>query len=125
MIENWARSQRRPVASREASSQSDDQAITYGLFSEQENSKDVSVEQDITGNTVREHEVEIIGSERGLASDKQVDRPPEPEVQGAAALPPKEVVQQTTEVTKKPTTAQPAGKDIVQAERERALRETL
>src|SRR5574343_1803684 len=108
MIENWARSQKRPVTSRGASSQSDDQAITYGLFSDQENSKDVSVEQDITGNTVREHEVEIIGSEQGLEADKQVDRPPEPEVLGAAALPPKEVVQQTTEGAKKSTTSQPA-----------------
>src|SRR5574343_1864089 len=103
-----------------------DDAATFGIFSETEHeqSKETSVDQNITGNTVREREVENLGSEQALAADGQVDRP-RGSVLGATALSPKEVAQKTTEGAKKSITSQPAVKDVVQAERERALRETF
>src|SRR5574343_104410 len=98
-----------------------DDAATFGIFSG-EQSQETSVDQDITGNTVREREVEILGSERNLEADGQVDRP-RGSVLGATALSPKATAQKISEVAKEVTTSQPAAKDVVQAERERAMKE--
>src|SRR5574343_60751 len=96
-------------------------AATFGVFSG-ERSQETSVDQDITGNTVREREVEILGSERNLEADGRVDRP-RGSVLGATALSPKATVQKVPEAAKEVTTSQPAAKDVVLAERERAMKE--
>ena len=106
MIENWARNQRSPTHSSAVQSKTSTEYMFQNLQQEaeamsehQRNSKDASVDQDVTGNTVREQEVEIIGSEQGLAADAQVDRPREPEVQGAAASSPKKAATQVKETS--------------------------